>query len=84
MDAADDSPDEVDDDAVDQLRHDLKTPLTTISGRAYLLACSVRRSPSLSDEEGARMLASIVAIEEAVRAMLITIDGMSGKGTDPA
>jgi signal transduction histidine kinase len=79
---ADGSPDRFVYDAVDQLRHDLKTPLTTISARAYLLARSVRRSPSLTAEERARLLAGVVAIEEAVRAMVITIDGLGDKGAD--
>ena len=81
--AVDGSPDGFVYHAVDQLRHDLKTPLTTISARAYLLARSVRRSPSLTTEERTRMFAGGVAIEEAVRAMVITIDGLSGKGADP-
>ena len=80
--AADGSPEGLVYDAVDQLRHDLHTPLTTISARAYLLARSVRRSPSLTPEERARLLAGVVAIEEAVRAMVITIDGWAGKGAD--
>ena len=80
--AADGSPEGFVYDAVDQLRHDLKTPLTTISARAYLLARSVRRSPSLTPEERSRLLAGVVAIEEAVRAMVITIDSWDGKGAD--
>ena len=51
MPAADASPDGIVCDPLYQLRHDLKTPLTTISGHAYLLARSVRRSSSLSDHE---------------------------------
>jgi hypothetical protein len=39
--------DETDDryllDPLDQLRHDLQSPLTTIRGRAYLQARAVRR-----------------------------------------
>ena len=65
--AADGCPDGFVSDAVDQLRHDLKTPLTTIAARTHLLARGVRRSPSLTTEERARMLAGVVAIEEAVR-----------------
>ena len=79
MPAADDSPDGFVYDAVDQLRHDLKTPLTTIYAHAFLLARGVRRSSSLSDQERERMLDGVAAIEEAVRAMVITIDGMKGK-----
>jgi hypothetical protein len=80
--AADDSPDGVVYDAVDQLRHDLKTPLTLIAARAFLLARSIRRSSSLSGGERGTMLEGVVAIEEAVRAMVITIDGMAGSGGD--
>jgi hypothetical protein len=80
--AADDSPDRVVYDALDQLRHDLKTPLTLIVARAYLLARSVRRASSLSDGERGTMLEGVAAIEEAVRAMVITIDGMAGRGAD--
>ena len=82
MSAADDSPDGVADDAVDHLRHDLKTPLTTIYAHAYLLARRVRRASSLSDEEQGRMLDGVAAIEEAVRAMVIMIDGLAGSGGD--
>lgn len=82
--AADDSPDGVVYDALDQFRHDLKTPLTTIAARASLLARSVRRSSSLSDGERGRMLDGVGAIEEAVRAMVITIDGLSGQPADSA
>ena len=63
--------------AADQLRHDLKTPLTTIYAHAFLLARSVRRSPSLADEERAGMLAGVAAIEKALQAMVITIDGIT-------
>ena len=82
MRAADESPDGVVSDAVDQLRHDLKSPLTTIHGRAYLLARAVRRAPSLTEDERTRMLDGVAAIEEAVQAMVITIDGMAGRGRD--
>ena len=57
MPAADDAPDGFVYDAADQLRHDLNSPLTTISARAQLLARDVRRSPSLAEEERAKMLA---------------------------
>jgi signal transduction histidine kinase len=63
-------------DARDRLRHDLKSPLTTIRGRAYLLARAVRRAPSLTDEERSRMLAGVAAIEAAVAAMVVVIDGI--------
>ena len=88
MPAADASPDGIVYDPLDQLRHDLKTPLTTISGRAYFLARSVRRSSSLSDEERARMLDGVATIEAMVLAMVALIDAMRGAGgeggADPA
>jgi signal transduction histidine kinase len=88
MPAADASPDGIVYDPLDQLRHDLKTPLTTISGHAYLLARSVRRSSSLSDEERARMLDGVATIEAMVLGMVALIDAMRGGGgeggTDPA
>jgi signal transduction histidine kinase len=76
MPAADDSPDEFVYDAADQLRHDLKTPLTIIRGRASLLARAVRRAPSLTDEERTRMLDGVAAIETAVTAMVVAIDAL--------
>ena len=63
-------------DPLDQLRHDLKSPLTTIRGRAYLLARAVRRAPSLTDDERSRMLEGVAAIETAVAAMVVVIDGI--------
>lgn len=65
-------------DPLDRLRHDLRSPLTTIRGRAYLLARAVRRAPSLSDDERTRMLAGVAAIEAAVTAMVVVIDGIDG------
>jgi K+-sensing histidine kinase KdpD len=80
MPAADASPDGIVYDPLDHLRHDLKTPLTTISGRAYLLVRSVRRSSSLSDEEQARMLDGVASIEAMVLGMVALIDAMRGEG----
>ena len=75
----------------DQLRHDLKTPLTTISGHAQLLTRAIRRSPSLAENERARMLESLATIEAAVREMVPMIDAMGREdshttddGADPA
>jgi signal transduction histidine kinase len=68
-------------DLLDRLRHDLRSPLTTIRGRAYLLARAVRRAPSLTDEERTRMLAGVAAIEAAVAAMVVVIDGIDGDRT---
>ena len=75
--AADDSPDGVVHDAADQVRHDLLSPLTTISARTQLLARDLRRSPSLAEEERATMLTSITAIETEVRALCAVIDAMN-------
>ena len=80
MPAADDASDELVYDATDQLRHDLKTPLTAIYVRAYLLARAIRRAPSLADEERVTMLAGITAIETAVRTMTARIDAMGDEG----
>jgi signal transduction histidine kinase len=65
-------------DPHDRLRHDLRSPLTTIRGRAYLLARAVRRAPSLTEEERTGMLAGVAAIEAAVAAMVVVIDGIDG------
>ena len=71
-------------DPLDRLRHDLRSPLTTIRGRAYLLARAVRRAPSLSDEERTRMLTGVAAIETAVATMVTVIDGIDGGHTTGA
>lgn len=76
MHAADDSPDGFVYDAADQLRHDLRSPLTTIYARAQLLARDIRRAPSLREEERTRMLVGVTAIETAVRTMGPVIDAM--------
>jgi len=68
---------------LDQLRHDLRSPLTTIRGRAYLLARAVRRAPSLSDDERTRMLTGVAAIETAVAAMVAVIEGIDGERPAP-
>ena len=82
MPCADNADDVLPPDDLDQLRHDLKTPLTTISGHAQLLGRVIRRSPSLTDDEQARMLRSLAAIEQAVRAMVSVIDAMGDDGAD--
>jgi signal transduction histidine kinase len=73
-------PDDADDvpppGALDQLRHDLKTPLTTIHARSQLLGRAIRRSPSLTDDERAWMLETLATIDEAVRTMVTVIDAM--------
>jgi K+-sensing histidine kinase KdpD len=82
MSAADDASDGINSAPLDQLRHDLKTPLTTIHGRAQLLGRAIRHSPSLPDDERARMLAAVAAIETAVRAMVPLIDRMGDVGAE--
>ena len=78
MHAADNTGDGYRLDSLDQLRHDLRSPLTTIRGRAYLLARAVRRTPSLADAERTRMLDGVAAIETAVAAMVAVIDSIGG------
>ena len=69
-------------DPRDQLRHDLKSPLTTIRGRAYLMARAVRRAPSLTDEERMRMLDGVAAIETAVAVMVDVMDALRNEPTE--
>jgi signal transduction histidine kinase len=76
MHAADDSPDRFVYDAADQLRHDLLSPLTTITARSQLLARAIRRSPTLTDEERVKMLVGITAIETAVQTLCAVIDAI--------
>ena len=66
---------------LNQLRHALKTPLTTIRSRAYLLARTVRRSRSLTEEES-RILEGLAAIDAAVVAMVVIIDDIQGSYGD--
>jgi nitrogen-specific signal transduction histidine kinase len=61
-------------DAFDQLRHDLLNPLATIRGRAQLLTRAVGRSSALDDEERARLLRGLAAIDEAVNAAVEVLD----------
>jgi K+-sensing histidine kinase KdpD len=82
MSATDDAADGIHHAPLDQLRHDLKTPLTTIHGRAQLLDRAIRRSPSLPEDERARMLATIIVIEAAVRAMVPLIDSLGEAGNN--
>ncbi len=70
-------------DAYHQLRHDLKTPLTTIYGRAQLLTRAVRKSPSLAEVEQAKLLAGLAAIEAAVLAAVAVIDGINDQTVVP-
>ena len=68
------------DDPRDQFRHDLKTPLTTISGRAQLLTRMARRSSSLTELERGAMLDGLAIIEATVRAMVTQCDSMTQTG----
>jgi signal transduction histidine kinase len=76
MPAVDESPDGCVADAVDQLRHELITPLTTISGRTQLLARLIWRSPTLVYEERVAMLEGITAIGTGVETLRAVIDRM--------
>ena len=76
MSRRDDTPPDGAHDPLDQLRHDLKTPLTAIHGRAQLLARSIQRSSSLDDDERMRLLAGLTSIAVAVQEMVTLIDGM--------
>jgi signal transduction histidine kinase len=82
MHAADKSPDRFVDNAADQLRHDLKTPLAAIYGQAQLLTRAIRRAPTLSDKDRTRLLAGGTAIERAVREIVVAIDGIGSSSSD--
>ncbi len=69
-----------DPDPVHHLRHGLKTPLCVVLARAQLLARGVRGSPSLGDEERAKMLHGLATIEASVHTMVTLIDGKDGPG----
>ena len=66
-------------DAVSRLRHDLRTPLTTILVRSQLVARWTARSPTLGEDERSRTLVSLAAIDEAVAQMLAVIDGVAAE-----
>jgi signal transduction histidine kinase len=63
--------------AFDQLRHDLKSPLTTIYGRAQLMTRTIQRSPTLSVEEREKLLSGLAVIESSVQRLVSVIDGMN-------
>jgi hypothetical protein len=67
---------------LDQLRHDLLTPLTTILARSQLQGRALRRSPSLLDAERETLLAGLAAIEAAVYALVAVIDAMGRERPD--
>lgn len=79
MSPGDDTPPDRSHNSLDQLRHDLKTPLTTIHGRAQLLTRAVRRSPSLADEERTKMLEGLATIETEVLALAAMIDAIDNR-----
>ena len=79
MSPGDDTPRDRSHNSLDQLRHDLKTPLTTIHGRAQLLTRAVRRSPSLADEERTRILEGLATIETEVLTLAAMIDAMDNR-----
>ena len=66
----------------DQLRHDLRSPLTAIHARAQLLGRAIQRSPSLTVEEQTRMLESLAIIQEAVRTMVPVINTIGRDDAD--
>ena len=76
MPTADDSPDGFVYDAADQLRHNLRTPLTTMSAHAQLLGRAIRRTSSLTDVERVKMLAGVTGIQTAVQRMCAVIDAV--------
>ncbi len=80
MSLVDETPPERVHDSLDELRHELKTPLTTIHGRAQLLTRAVRRSPSLTEAERTQMLDALTTIEGTVRTMVTVIDDLKGTG----
>lgn len=58
----------------DQLRHDLLNPLATIRGRAQLLSRAVERSTDIGDDERARLLRGLAAIDQAVFTAVEVLD----------
>jgi signal transduction histidine kinase len=71
-------------EARDRLRHDLKSPLTTISGRAQLLERVARRSTTMTATERAAMLAGLATIEAAVLVLVATIDAIGAEEAGPS
>ena len=69
-------------EARDRLQHDLISPLTTISGRAQLLARMIRRSATLTEPERSTLLNGLATIEAAVRVQLTCIETLGRHGPD--
>jgi nitrogen-specific signal transduction histidine kinase len=61
-------------ESFEQLRHDLLNPLATIRGRAQLLSRTVERSTDIGDDERARLLRGLAAIDQAVFAAVEVLD----------
>ncbi len=68
-------------DSFEQLRHDLMNPLATIRGRAQLLSRAVDRSTAMDDDERARLLRGLAAIEQAVTAAVEVLDNAASYQT---
>jgi hypothetical protein len=64
-------------DRLAQHKHDLTGALTTISGRAQLLARRVQRSSTLADDERAQMLDGLAAVAAEVTAGMAILNAMS-------
>lgn len=79
-----DTPSQDSPEPLDQLRHDLTSPLTTILGRTQLLARAIHRSLSLEEPERTAMPRSILAVELAVHEMVQAIDGIGREGEGDA
>jgi len=58
----------------DQLRHDLLNPLATIRGPRQLLSRAVGRSTDIGDDERARLLRGLAAIDQAVITAVEVLD----------
>jgi len=62
-------------ESLDQFRHELKSPVTTISGRAQLLVRAIQCSSTLADGEREKLLAGLTEIEVSVQRLVTVIDG---------
>jgi hypothetical protein len=78
---ADDGPQPSDLSRDQLLRHELKSPLTTILGRTQLAIRAIERASSLDAEARVRLLLHLAVIETAVRALVVVIDGI-GRDSD--